>query len=176
MNSDNRINSFRTSPPEAEMHTTRRGSRGSQKHRSRRDCWSPSGPSGPSGFSRPSGPKRPTGRMTPPRRSRTPRMRHLRHSHFSFWRSCSHERSPCLVLSILPFPFSLPISYVVPAPPPGAGGGVRGGGGPGGSLDSKPAYVPLRDALQEQLGVELKTGKVREEYLIIDHAENPTEN
>ncbi|MDR3702655.1 MAG: TIGR03435 family protein [Candidatus Sulfopaludibacter sp.] len=45
--------------------------------------------------------------------------------------------------------------------------------------DAGPAPTlvpPLFSALREQLGLKLESGKARVEFLVVDHAEQPTEN
>jgi uncharacterized protein (TIGR03435 family) len=58
------------------------------------------------------------------------------------------------------------------APPPPGEGGARGGGGDPGAL----AISELGAALQDQLGLRLEYTKVPDEFIVIEHAEKPTEN
>jgi uncharacterized protein (TIGR03435 family) len=66
------------------------------------------------------------------------------------------------------------LSYAVPMPVPGTGG--RSGGSGGALLESAPAYGPVREALRDQLGIDVSIGKVQEKFIVIEHAELPTEN
>ena len=54
---------------------------------------------------------------------------------------------------------------------PSTPGGQRGQGR--GGLETSP---PLPKALEDQLGLHLEPGKVREEFLIVEHIDKPTEN
>lgn len=56
--------------------------------------------------------------------------------------------------------------------------GQRGGAGNnlGGTIETEPAYIALREALNDQLGIALKAGKVQARFLTIDNAEEPSEN
>jgi len=55
----------------------------------------------------------------------------------------------------------------------GGAGGPRGGGG--GDPESRPAFSALQDQLGK-LGLRLQSAKVPDEFIVIEHAELPTEN
>jgi len=70
-------------------------------------------------------------------------------------------------------------TYFLPRVTVQAGGdGQRGGAGNnlGGTIETEPAYIALREALNDQLGLALKAGRVQARFLTIDHAEEPSEN
>jgi hypothetical protein len=70
-------------------------------------------------------------------------------------------------------------TYFLPRVTVQAGGdGQRSGAGNnlGGTKETEPAYIALREALNGQLGVTLKTGRVQARFLAIDHAEEPSKN
>jgi len=53
-------------------------------------------------------------------------------------------------------------------------GGVRGGGG--GQPVGRQFTTPIPKALEEQLGLHLERTKIPEEFVVVDHIEQPTEN
>jgi uncharacterized protein (TIGR03435 family) len=67
--------------------------------------------------------------------------------------------------------YAINLFYSFALPPPGEAG-ARGGGGDPGAL----AISELGAALQEQLGLRLEYMKVPDEFIVIEHAEKPTEN
>jgi uncharacterized protein (TIGR03435 family) len=71
--------------------------------------------------------------------------------------------------------YSFNLSYAVPPAAPSGGDGQRGGGA--GYVEGfSPALPNMRDALREQLGLRLESAKVPMDYIVIEHAEKPSEN
>jgi uncharacterized protein (TIGR03435 family) len=69
--------------------------------------------------------------------------------------------------------FAFNFSYLIPANPAGAGGGGPRGGGAG---QGEPWLNALRDALEDQLGLRLDSVNVPADFIVIEHAERPSEN